>query len=55
VLEIHLLDFDHEIYGKDVEVRFVRYLRPEQKFESLDALTRQIEFDVQQARKLCIT
>jgi len=55
VLEIHLLDFDHEIYGKDVEVRFVRYLRPEQKFENLDALTRQIEFDVQQARKLCIT
>jgi riboflavin kinase/FMN adenylyltransferase len=54
VLEIHLLDFDHEIYGKDVEVRFVRYLRPEQKFENLDALARQIEFDVQQARKLCI-
>jgi riboflavin kinase/FMN adenylyltransferase len=52
VLEIHLLDFDHEIYGKDVEVRFVRYLRPEQKFESLDALTRQIESDVQQARQL---
>ena len=53
VLEIHLLDFDHEIYGKDVEVRFVRYLRPEQKFENLDALARQIEFDVQQARQLC--
>lgn len=53
VLEIHLLDFQHDIYGKDVEVRFVRYLRPEQKFESLDALVRQIELDVQQARKLC--
>jgi riboflavin kinase / FMN adenylyltransferase len=53
VLEIHLLDFDREIYGKDVEVRFVRYLRPEQKFENLDALARQIEFDVQQARQLC--
>jgi riboflavin kinase / FMN adenylyltransferase len=53
VLEIHLLDFDHEIYGRDVEVRFVRYLRPEQKFENLDALARQIEFDVQQARQLC--
>jgi riboflavin kinase / FMN adenylyltransferase len=52
VLEIHLLDFDHDIYGKDVEVRFVRYLRPEQKFENLDALARQIEFDVQQARQL---
>jgi riboflavin kinase/FMN adenylyltransferase len=51
VLEIHLLDFDHDIYGKDVEVRFVRYLRPERKFENVDALTTQIEFDVQQARK----
>jgi len=53
VLEIHLLDFDHEIYGKDVEVRFIRYLRPEQKFENVDALVRQIELDVQQARQLC--
>jgi riboflavin kinase/FMN adenylyltransferase len=54
VLEIHLLDFDQDIYGKDVEVRFVRYLRPEQKFENLDALTQQIDLDVQQARKLCL-
>jgi riboflavin kinase / FMN adenylyltransferase len=53
VLEIHLLDFDHDIYGKDIEVRFVRYLRPEQKFDDVDALVRQIELDVQQARKLC--
>jgi riboflavin kinase/FMN adenylyltransferase len=53
VLEIHLLDFDRDIYGKDVEVRFVKYLRPEQKFENVHALARQIELDVQQARKLC--
>jgi riboflavin kinase / FMN adenylyltransferase len=53
ILEIHLLDFDREIYGKDLEVRFVRYLRPEQKFENVDALVRQIEFDVRQARELC--
>jgi riboflavin kinase/FMN adenylyltransferase len=53
VLEINLLDFDQDIYGKDVEVRFVRYLRPEQKFENVDALVRQIELDVRQARKLC--
>jgi riboflavin kinase / FMN adenylyltransferase len=55
VLEIYLLDFNHDIYGKDIEVRFVQYLRPEQKFENLDALVRQIELDVQQARKLCGT
>jgi riboflavin kinase / FMN adenylyltransferase len=53
VLEIYLLDFDHDIYGKDIEVRFVRYLRPERKFENLDALARQIESDVQQARQIC--
>ena len=54
VLEIHLLDFDRDIYGKDLEVRFVQYLRPEQKFESVDALARQIAFDVQRARELSL-
>ena len=52
-LEIHLLDFDSEIYGQDVEVRFLQYLRPEKKFDDLDALVRQIKSDVEQARKLC--
>jgi riboflavin kinase/FMN adenylyltransferase len=52
VLEIHLLDFKRDIYGKDLEVRFIRYLRPEKKFENIDALVRQIEADVKQARNL---
>src|SRR5436309_1935291 len=54
VLEIHLFDFDRDIYGQDVEVRFIRYLRPEKQFENVDALVRQIELDVHQARKLCL-
>ena len=52
VLEIHLLDFERDIYGKDLQLRFVRYLRPEKKFENVDALVQQIERDVQQARDL---
>jgi riboflavin kinase/FMN adenylyltransferase len=52
VLEIHLFDFDRDIYGSDLEVRFVRYLRPEKKFESVDTLARQIALDVKQARDL---
>jgi riboflavin kinase / FMN adenylyltransferase len=52
ILEIHLLDFDRDIYGKDLEVRFIRYLRPEQKFDSSEGLVRQIERDVRQAREL---
>ena len=54
ILEIHLFDFDHDIYGKDLEVRFIRYLRPETKFESVEALVRQIGLDVKQARKLSL-
>jgi riboflavin kinase/FMN adenylyltransferase len=53
LLEIHLLDFERDIYGQDLEVRFVRYLRAERKFDSVEALARQIHADVQQARELC--
>ena len=52
ILEIYLLDFERDIYGKDIEVRFIRYLRAEKKFENIEALVRQIELDVQQAREL---
>jgi riboflavin kinase/FMN adenylyltransferase len=52
VLEIHMLDFDRDIYGEDVEVRFMRHLRPERKFESLESLAQQIELDVRRAREL---
>ena len=53
VLEIYLLDFDRDIYGEDVEVRFVRYLRPERKFDNMESLAQQIELDVRRARELC--
>jgi riboflavin kinase/FMN adenylyltransferase len=50
VLEIHLLDFDRDIYGRELEVQFIRYLRPEKKFGNVEALARQIEADVREAR-----
>src|SRR5436309_3260065 len=52
ILEVYLLDFNHDVYGKDLKLRFLRYLRPERKFENVDALVHQIERDVQQAREL---
>jgi len=52
VLEIHLFNFNREIYGQDVEVRFLRFLRPEKKFANVEALVEQIRQDVDQARKL---
>lgn len=52
LLELHLFDLDKDIYGEDVEVRFLRYLRPEQKFESVEALAAQISKDVELAREV---
>jgi riboflavin kinase/FMN adenylyltransferase len=51
LLELHLFDLDREIYGEEMEVRFVRYLRPEQKFADVKALKAQIAADVRQARE----
>ena len=50
VLEVHLFDFDETIYGEDLEITFRQFLRPEQKFPSLDALREQIAQDAEQAR-----
>ena len=51
LLELHLFDLNRDIYGEEIEVRFLRYLRPEQKFENLEALAAQIAQDVAQARE----
>ena len=50
VLEIHLFDFDSDIYGCYLDVEFCRKLREEKKFESFEALKQQIEMDAEQAR-----
>jgi riboflavin kinase/FMN adenylyltransferase len=47
VLEVHLFDFDREIYGSHVSVHFLHKLREEAKYDSLEALTAQIARDVQ--------
>ncbi len=49
-LEVHLLDWNGDLYGKDLEVRFIRHLRSEMKFSSLDELKAQIARDIVAAR-----
>lgn len=48
--ETYLLDFDGSLYGKTVSVSFLHFLRPEQKFESREALSAQIRADIEAAR-----
>jgi riboflavin kinase/FMN adenylyltransferase len=50
-LEVHLFDFDSDIYGVDIDVSFHCKLRSEQKFDSLDALKAQIQLDSDSARE----
>jgi riboflavin kinase / FMN adenylyltransferase len=51
-IEVHLLDWSGDLYGHTVTVGLEQFLRPEQKFESLDALKSQIQLDCDRARQL---
>lgn len=51
-LEVHLFDFDQDIYGQHVCVSFHQKIRDEKKFESFDDLRKQIQLDCVEARKL---
>lgn len=51
-LEVHLLDFNQNIYNKNLRIYFIERLRDEMVFTSLDALVRQIGNDVERSREL---
>lgn len=51
VLEIHIFDFNEEIYGCRIEVEFYQKIRNEKKFENLDKLKEQINLDMAETRK----
>lgn len=50
LLEVHLFDFNRDIYGEHVQVHFLHKIRDEQRFDGLDALIAQIEIDCDQAK-----
>ena len=50
LLEVHVIDFNGDLYGKHVHVEFLHKIRDEMKFESLDALKAQIAADIMVAR-----
>ena len=52
LLEPHFFDFDGDLYGREVEVAFHHFLRPEAKFDNLDGLVQQMNRDCDRARDL---
>jgi riboflavin kinase/FMN adenylyltransferase len=52
VLEVHIFNFDQEIYSKRLSVQFVNKIREEKKFENLGMLKSQIQKDIITAKNL---
>lgn len=49
-VEIHFFDFNKDIYGQEITISFLKRMRDEQKFESLDALKEQLKIDQNNAK-----
>jgi riboflavin kinase/FMN adenylyltransferase len=51
-VEAHLLDFNRDLYGRQIRLEFVEFLRPEKKYSSVKALVGQIHADIDLTRKI---
>lgn len=51
-LEVHLLDFDGNLYGDEIKIEFLKFLRGEKKFDSIEQLQQQLKLDEKKCRKL---
>jgi riboflavin kinase/FMN adenylyltransferase len=52
VLEVFLLDFDGDLYGREIEVEFVDFIRPDRKFDTSEALIAQMQADCERTRDI---
>ena len=55
LLEVHLFDFDRDVYGEYIHVDFIEHLRDEEKFDTVEALVAQMRVDEQNARSVLAT
>ena len=45
IVETHILDYSGDLYGKDIKLDFIRFLRTEMKFDNIEELKKQLEKD----------
>lgn len=55
VMEVHIIDFDHQIYGDELTIEWVHYIRSEMKFNGINELVEQINKDKQYALQVLAT
>lgn len=53
LLEVHVFDFNGDVYGQKVKVELLKFYRPEQKFQSLEELIKQLHLDAQMVKVTC--
>lgn len=53
-IEAHILDFSGDLYGRNIALRFLRYMRAERRFDSVDDLASQLRADASAARRLIL-
>jgi riboflavin kinase/FMN adenylyltransferase len=51
-VEVHILDFNENIYGRNIRINFIERIRDELKFADIDQLSEQIKEDIDKARKI---
>ena len=51
-VESWLMDFDGDLYGEEITLMFIWYLRPEKKFDSLEELKAQIQKDAEKMQEI---
>lgn len=51
-VEAHIMDFSHDLYGDEITLEFIARLRPERRFENIDALVAQIRQDIANGRRI---
>jgi riboflavin kinase/FMN adenylyltransferase len=54
LLEAHILDWEGDLYGQEIEVAFLHAVRPERKFGSIDELRGQISADIRRVGELLV-
>ena len=52
LLEVHLLDFEGDLYGREMQVEFIERIRDERKFDSIPLLVAEMERDKERARAI---
>ncbi len=52
IIEVHIFNFDNNIYGEEITIKFIKLIRKEEKFESIDELKNQLEQDKQKATNI---